>query len=484
MQMSSPPALYVVPTAERSVVGSLLQQPQDLAAVRRIVGPGAFEDPMLAVVYQTIIDVEEAGEDINVLTVAERIERNGRQAEAPLQELLRLIDDIVPVNAVSYASVVARNHQRSLLARLGQRLIDVSQTASNPADVAALAVDYAQRVVGRIERQNPLLSVEQLAATEAAQTWAVKGVIQANSVGMLFGASGSFKSFIALDFALHVAYGMPWLGRKTRLGLPVYLAAEGGAGLMRRIAAWHKARNMDWRQCPLRVVIQPMQFGADARVLRDAIDAAGIVPTDIIIDTLSQTFCGEENSSTEVARYLTALGADLRAPYGATVVVVHHVGHNATERPRGSSAMLANLDWVLGCFRDEKEMVATVESVKLKDGSLCGPWSFRMDQVSLGQDEDGDEVTSLRAAHISGADEILAATARSNGEPSALSRLLMAIGTGAPEDEVRQRFYKAMPDAETDTRRQAYFRALKRAIGQQLVVRTGDWLEKAGGHQA
>jgi hypothetical protein len=41
-----------------------------------------------------------------------------------------------------------------------------------------------------------------------------------------------------------------------------------------------------------------------------------------------------------------------------------------------------------------------------------------------------------------------------------------------------------MPDAETDTRRQAYFRALKRAIGQQLVVSTGDWLEKAGGHQA
>jgi len=153
MQMSSPPALYVVPTAERSVVGSLLQQPQDLPAVRRIIGPGAFEDGMLAAVYQVIIDLDEAGEDINVLTVAERIERNGRQGEVPLQELLRLVDDIVPVNAASYAAVVARNHQRSLLARLGQRLIDVSQTASNPADVAALAVDYAQRVVGRIERR-------------------------------------------------------------------------------------------------------------------------------------------------------------------------------------------------------------------------------------------------------------------------------------------------------------------------------------------
>lgn len=477
MQVSSPPALYVVPTAERSVVGSLLQQPQDLAAVRRIVGPGAFEDPMLALVYQVILDVEESGEEVNVLTVAERIERNGQHGQAPLQELLRLIDDVVPVNAVSYASVVRRNHERSLLARLGQRLIDVSQTASHPSDVAALAVEYAQRVVGRLETRNPVLSIEQLAAADAATRWAVKGVIQANAVGMLFGASGSFKSFIALDYALHRAYGMPWLGKKTGKGLPIYLAAEGGAGLMRRIAAWHTARNMEWRQCPMRVVIQPMQFAGDAKQLREAIDASGVTPTDIIIDTMSQTFAGEENSSTEVARYLAALGSDLRAPYGATVLVVHHVGHNATERPRGSSAMLANVDFMLGCYRDEKEMVATVEAFKQKDGAILGPWSFRLDPVVLGADEDGDEINSLAARHISGAAEIIQAASTST-RPSALVRLLQAIGTGATEDEVRKRFYGSMPDAEADARRQAFFRALNRALGQNLVVRDHDWLEK------
>lgn len=476
MPVSSPPALYVVPTAERSVVGSLLQQPQDLAAVRRVVGPGAFEDPMLSLVYQVIIDVEESGEEVNVLTVAERIERNGQQGQAPLQELLRLIDDIVPVNAVSYASVVRRNHERSLLARLGQRLMDVSQTATNPADVAALAIDYAKRVVSKLETRNPVLSIEQLAAADAATTWAVKGVIQANSVGMLFGASGSFKSFIALDYALHRSYGMPWLGRKTHQGLPIYLAAEGGAGLMRRIAAWHKARNMDWRQCPMRVVIQPMQFGADAKQLREAIDAAGVQPTDIIVDTLSQTFAGEENSSTDVARYLAALGADLRAPYSATVMVVHHVGHNATERPRGSSAMLANVDWMLGCYRDEKEMVATVEAYKQKDGALSGPWSFRLEHHVLGTDDDGDEISSLAARHLRGAAEIIQA-AKATTQPSSLVRLLDAIGEGAPEEEVRKRFYAAMQDAEPDARRQAYHRALNRAIGQDLVARDHDWLQ-------
>ena len=76
---------------------------------------------------------------------------------------------------------------------------------------------------------------------------AVKGLIPEQSIGFIFGASQTFKSFIALDYALHRAYGMRWMGRKTRQAVPVYLAAEGGAGIMRRIEAWHLARNRDWR---------------------------------------------------------------------------------------------------------------------------------------------------------------------------------------------------------------------------------------------
>ena len=482
--MSSRPPLRVASSAERSLCGSLIEFPADIGVVQQIVGPGALEDPQCCLVYQTLVDMHEAGDEITFLTVGERIERNGRLAECSLKDLNDMIEEGFRGQAQSSARIIARHYERTRLIRMFNRGIEWAENSRDPDEILEMMVEHAKSIAAhKAAKVSALLSVEQLAAAESAQTWAVKGVVQSNSVGMLFGASGSFKSFIALDFALHVAYGMPWLGRKTRKGVPVYLAAEGGTGLMKRIKAWHIARNMDWRQCPMRVVIQPMQFGADAKVLRDAIDAAGIVPTDIIIDTMSQTMVGEENSSTEVSRYLAALGSDLRAPYGATVVVVHHVGHNATERPRGSSAMIANLDWVLGCFRDDKEMLATVEAVKIKDGAINGPWTFRLDAITLGTDEDGDEISSLRATHLSDPTEILnaaMASAGTNGPPS-LIRLLDAIPDGGgPDDEVRDRFYRSMSDADQDAKRQAFNRAMRRAKGQGLVMQEGQWIMKMG----
>mgnify|MGYP002133458850 CR=1 FL=1 len=40
--------------------------------------------------------------------------------------------------------------------------------------------------------------------------------------------------------------------------------------------------------------------------------------------------------------------------------MIHHSGHTATERPRGSSAIQANTDYLYGVYRDEKEMLATL----------------------------------------------------------------------------------------------------------------------------
>jgi hypothetical protein len=48
------------------------------------------------------------------------------------------------------------------------------------------------------------------------------------------------------------------------------------------------------------------------------------------------------------------------------VLILHHTGHNVTERPRGSSAMRANLGYMLGVHRDEKEMLATLSLPEAK----------------------------------------------------------------------------------------------------------------------
>jgi len=474
-------SLSLVHSAEHAICGSLLQEPHRIPQVRALLPANAFSEDSCRLVYRAILEVHEEGEKVTFLTIAERLEQTEQLGIvggiSALQDMVE--GAVAPSNVMSHARIVIRHFQRGKLARMGERVLELAdQAGADPATIVQMAATYARDIVGAGAQSQCLIDIQQLQERHEAQKWAVKGMIPQNSLGMLFGASGTFKSFVALDYALHRAYGLPWLGRRTQKGTPVYLAAEGGAGLMRRVHAWHKQRGMDWTKCPMRFVIVPMQLMEQAAELRQAIEATGITLSDIIVDTMSQTFSGEENSSTDVAKYLSTIGAELRAPFGATVLVVHHVGHVVSERPRGSSAIQANCDFLFGCYRDEKEMVATLECVKQKDGERPAPVSFALNRIVLGQDDDGDEISSLAARHVSGADEIILAASRSGGPSSSLVRLLEAIGTGAPEEEVRKRFYSSMPEAETDARRQAYFRALKRAEGQGLVIRNGDWLDQ------
>ena len=100
---------------------------------------------------------------------------------------------------------------------------------------AAPLADLADYGGGAAPAGLPILSLAELREHAKSVSWVVKHVIPADSIGLLFGGSGTFKSFIALDLALHVAHGLEWLGRKTRRGTVLIVAAEGGAVLLREI---------------------------------------------------------------------------------------------------------------------------------------------------------------------------------------------------------------------------------------------------------
>jgi hypothetical protein len=313
-----------------------------------------------------------------------------------------------------------------------------------------------------------VLTLDQLYARAATVRWAVKGIIPEHGVGFIYGASQAFKSFVTLDYALHRAYGMKWLGRKTKQATPVYLAAEGGAGFMRRIEAWHKARGMDWRKCPMRVVIVPLTLRTQSRHLREAIQTAGIEPGDVIVDTMSQTFTGNENSNDEVADWLRVLGLELRDAMGCTVTVVHHTG-KAGEGLRGASAMFNNTDFVLGVQRDGKELLATVDFEKVKDAERPEPQTFELSVQQLGKDEDGDPITSLAARHINTAEALVEAHKREAGAGrGGRNMLLVSLAhNGMQERELRKVFYESIPEADPEARKKAFYRAR-------------DWATKAG----
>jgi len=268
--------------------------------------------------------------------------------------------------------------------------------------------------------------------------WLVKNLIPADSMGMIFGASGTFKSFIALDLCLSVANGKAWTGRKTDFGAVGYMAAEGGAGIYKRIIAWQDGVPAPDR---FQVCTVPLLLSAKEEIaaLRKSIIALPEIPKLIVIDTLSQTFAGDENSSSDIATYLRMINSEIREPFGATVLVIHHSGHSASERPRGSSAITANVDFLLGCFRSDPEALnARLEVTKQKDGDKVKGLYFDLERRVIGCDEEDEEISSLVAVYHDAVASIRQNAVGSKYDVLIMQALMNAKGGQVMEEQLRQ----------------------------------------------
>ena len=132
----------------------------------------------------------------------------------------------------------------------------------------------------------------------------------------------------------------------------------------------------------------------------------------MVVDTLSQTYAGDENSANEMAAYLRELGLRFRSLWNCAVLVIHHTGHNATERPRGSSAIRANVDFM---FRrvPRREGDARHAELRQAEGRRdVRDAVFQLSVAELGLDDEGDAITSLVARHLGTEEQIAEARAK------------------------------------------------------------------------
>ncbi|EPI3171732.1 AAA family ATPase [Salmonella enterica subsp. enterica serovar Cerro] len=75
----------------------------------------------------------------------------------------------------------------------------------------------------------------------------MKRLIPAGALCSIYGPGGSFKSFLAVSLACHIASGTSWGGRRVNQGAVLFIAGEGGTGVSRRIRAWDSALMTRWR---------------------------------------------------------------------------------------------------------------------------------------------------------------------------------------------------------------------------------------------
>lgn len=365
---------------------------------------------------------------------------------------------------------VWRSFQRKGLAGLGLNTVFAMAQKMGWKNTGAVVTAEAVQAPQSKSPAIQLLDLSQLDEASKHVSWCVKHVLPADAIGVMFGAPGTFKSFIALDLALHVAHGLPWLGRKTKQGPVIYIAAEGGTGLMRRVRAWHQARGLDWVGIPFYVIPAAVMLSTRSSDVVEAAKSVGVVPSLVAVDTKSQTDEGEENSSTDTARYFRELGTWFRALWACSVLVLHHSGHSATERPRGSSAIVGNVDFMFGVFRDEKEMLATMVCERQKDGELFEEVSFSLTSCTLGHDEDDEAITSLSAQHINNAQALIEAHEREAlaGRGGRFQAFCGLLQTGITEKQLRQAFYGLLPGMQMDAKKKAFYDQRTKALREGI----------------
>ena len=219
----------------------------------------------------------------------------------------------------------------------------------------------------------------------------IKGLFSTTSLVVLYGPSNVGKTFLGIDMALHMAGGSNWHGYRVTKPLRVlYLAAEGGRGTQNRVVAF-KSQFPEVVQLAsgnFTLLPMPVNLVDDWPHL---LDALGFDPDCIFIDTLHQTFEGDENASRDMGAYIKA-ASQIKDRTNATVILIHHTGKDNTKGARGHSSLRAAMDTEIELSKSGD--VINMAVTKQRDMRPAKPFAYQLREVLVGLDRDGDEVTS------------------------------------------------------------------------------------------
>jgi hypothetical protein len=253
-------------------------------------------------------------------------------------------------------------------------------------------------------------------------SYKVKGIFPDVGLGTIYGSSGSGKSFLSLELGACINQGVEFFGIKTQPCDVTYICLEGEGGLQRRVRAWEAAHGKPMPS-GVKFIIQPFEMMRAEQVdlLIQALPKGGVV----FIDTLNRAApAADENSSRDMGIILEAAKTISREVAGL-VLLVHHTGKDASRGMRGHSSLFAALDGVIEVSRDASGN-RSWSVAKSKDGEDGKEVKFRLQTHVLGQDSDGEDITSCTVTPDNSA---LFVTRQPNGkvQQAALARIKLEI---------------------------------------------------------
>jgi RecA/RadA recombinase len=243
----------------------------------------------------------------------------------------------------------------------------------------------------------PLVSVSKFLKRKPMQ-WIVRGILPRAAMAVIFGASTAGKTFLALDLVLAITRGVEWRGKRVTKGRGVYIVAEGAEGFRNRMAAYCEHHGINPDDLDLVLIPAAPQMMNKAEVVDLIKDLQTLGPLDfVVMDTYARVLVGgNENDATDTGVMIDHC-ARIHKHTGALVILIHHTPKDGNGM-RGSGALKGAADAVIEVIRTKEYRAAKLD--KMKDGDDQGEFRFKLPIVQMGENEDGDPITSCVVEHL------------------------------------------------------------------------------------
>ncbi len=237
---------------------------------------------------------------------------------------------------------------------------------------------------------------------DLAWNYTVKGWLRRGETSMLYGPSNCGKSALVCHLGNCIVTGMPFSGARVRRGIVVHVGAEAPESVLDRMCAFELNESSD----PYLVRMEPVDLSEPDEIdefisdLKELHRKHGREIVLVVFDTLARSIgVADENCSramTGIADNASCIARKLNAH----VMLVHHTGKDAERGGRGSSALRGAVDTEISLCPTNGQVVRVAQDKQrtMQKGEAS---FFETKSVFLGQDEDGDDRTTVMAVECS-----------------------------------------------------------------------------------
>lgn len=268
----------------------------------------------------------------------------------------------------------------------------------------------------------------------------IDGVLPRGANAILRGRDGTFKTFVALDWALHVATGRPWRGHAVEAGRVLYIAGEGHHGIAKRVRAWegHHGVAVPRDAFTVRPAALNMHTpGPEFAELLGVVERGAYAL--VCIDTLRRVSGGADENGSEMGAVVDNIERVKRATADGSTLSLSHTTKGDTDT-RGFSGIEDDIDVVWHAKRDDGAPVVTLKHTKMKDGEEHKLVSLEARKVgdSLVLVEPGGQGEVNSAMN---AERMILNFVRYGTDATAVTGAAVAKGAGVPSSTT----YEALP---------------------------------------